>query len=382
VFRHWIACLSVLARSSWTSILRAAAFFFVAGTATGSLVLWLPAVRYYDTMDYAQSHFDVQVDGLLTDAAITTLQGFAGPDSFLTFDRLTDVRLQANGKSLDNSQVLLTSDVSRLDSSWFPDSTVVSGTATADVGPEWLDVSAHVARTLDVGVGDVLSYDIAGREVTVRVRRVMAISSGGVENIAVGNLGVSVKSILGAQPNGEFPTEALLQTKSSVEQIRSALSGRSLDGKPLEYQVLSRLQWLNLTPQDPIAVEPAVAAGTLLGLGCLMGLALREGVHLILRRSKELAVLSAIGVSRQTLIVALVGLEAVAIAVALALAYEVIVSVSYAGLLKDALPPILRGPTFASLMAAAVGYAIVLGVGCWRTLARTNVMQLLQGRVL
>jgi hypothetical protein len=95
---------------------------------------------------------------------------------------------------------------------------------------------------------------------------------------------------------------------------------------------------------------------TLVGGVAALGLAIREGVVLAVRRRSQLALLAAVGARRSDIVWTAVLLEAVAMLVAVLLAFLAVAWGSMRWILAPALPPVLTPWVLAGLAAAWFAY--------------------------
>lgn len=350
------------------SLFAVSAFSAIAAGTIGSLILFLPVAAFYRTVDFAESHFDIEVDALVTPELRSAVDRIAEPDSTIAFTVLNPATIETDTRVADHALVYFTEDPSRLDDSWFPDSTVLSNTSVA--GDGWIDLSAGTARALGVTPGDTVVIPIVGRRVELVVRRVMAIARFGFPNVAVGPVGQAVRDAMNATELGNMPVVLLFRTTSPINDVRAVVEGASPADKT---QVLTRLQWLNTVHFEALMSEPVRLGGTILGLLTFGALAIREGRAIFRRRRKDLVIMLALGADRRRLIAAAVTTEALVLVGGLVGGWGLVVFVGFGGLLGPALPPSLNGQLIAWLVGAGLAYLATLAVSLGIQLQRFSV---------
>ena len=310
----------------------------------------------------------MQIDGLITPELARAVEPLSEPGSQISFTTLDPAVINANGRTAPSASVYFTATPDRLDNTWFPDSAVIDRTDVP--GDEWADISAGAARDLGVGPGDQIEVPIIGNTVRLTVRRILAVSRFGFLDLAVAPMSSKVAGALGSAQTGSTPTVLLLRTTHTLEDIRQAVESVAPPGKT---QVLARTQWLAQTRLDPFASQPVRAVTTLLGLACLLGLAVREGHSLFRRRHHDLVVLVAIGADRRKLIGTLLLLEAIAVTMALAVAWWLVRQVAFRAAFAPALPPSLDTTLAVALLAGGCAYLVTVGFTTWRRLSRYDI---------
>lgn len=360
------------------SLLRTAAFLTFAAASIATLILALPVARYYRTADYELAHFDYEIVGVLGDTELRELEAIATPNSLIAFNSLSPATLQAGGRST-GVVLYFTATPDRIGESWFSDQAVI---ASAAIQGNWLDITADAAHTLGVQPGDTVSTPLGGGTYQARIRRILALDSDGFA-AAMGPLTAQAAALLPVDPDLKalFPTSTMLAT---VTLLRSNLSAeqvlQSIKSAPKSdsFVVERRLDVLQaLDDQDPLTTLPTVAAVTLLGLLCLLGLAIREGGTLVRRRRVDLAVLAALGATRLQIIRSMMVLELGSLAIAAIVAALLVEHLAYGVLLAPVLPPIFELPLWLGLIVGTASYLVTLAAATAYHLRRSNLVAIL-----
>jgi hypothetical protein len=328
-----------------------------------------PVAAYYSTVDLAESRFDIEIDGLISDAVATTVDTFAEPNSAISFVMVNPATIRAGVRAAEPAIVALTRTPDRLDLSWFPDSTVVAGNH-AIPGPSWIDLSADAARALGAEPGSTVALPILGGEATFTVRRVMAIARFGFRFAAVGPLTPEVERLLAGAEFGATPSALLFRATLSASEVEEKLG--SVTGAA-KLQVKGRTEWLADSATDPTLSAPVQLVATLIGVAILAALALREGQSLVLRRRHAFTVLVALGASRPNVITAALLGESAAVLAGLVGAWSITTMVAYRFVFAAALPRGFHLPLAAALVAAGVLYLATVAIAAARRLGRHDL---------
>jgi hypothetical protein len=361
-----------IAAGQLVSLARLAVFLVIASSVVASLVLMLPVAAYYQTADFSEARFDLEIDGQITDEAKVTLQSLAVPGSTATLVAIDPAVLRANGREASPAKVYFSLEPETIDNTWFRDSESLTEGETA--GSDWIDLSADAARALGVAPGDTVSVPFLGRDVAFTVRRIMAIARFGVRNVGVGPLSPAMREALATAEFGATPGVMFMRSSVGADEVREAVSGVSGGSK---LQVQSRAQWLAQTSVEPMLSEPTRLAATLLGVAALFALALREGAALFDRRRRAFSILVALGAMPSRVVTTAVLIESVPVFAAMLVAWIVTRYLAYGFVFAAALPPTFNGPLVVGLVAAAGAYLATVAASALRHLSRHDLVRAL-----
>jgi hypothetical protein len=339
-----------------------AVVLLVSSSVIGTMVMMLPVAAYYRNADLLMGRYDVQVDALITPDVLAAAEELSEPGSAVAFVTIEPAVVVGRGRRADHVSVFLTRTPERIGQAWFPDDTTLSG--PVDVGADWVDISANISRLLGVGPGDEIALEFLGNPVVLSVRRVIAVSRQGFKNVAVGNLGPLMGEALKQAEHGATPTVLVMRTSLSPAEVHGAIDAAADVSDP---QVTSRVETLASRPPEALSSQGVQAAVTLLGIGILVALAMREGASVFSHRRRDLTILWALGATLRQSIGALVALESVVVVVTFPLAYLSVRWV-YDSLLGPSIPPSLLMPLQLGFVVAALGYLLVIGVSARRRL--------------
>lgn len=351
-----------LGQGQLSSFALTAVVLLLSSTVIGTMVMMLPVAAYYRNADLTLGRYDVQVDALVTPDVFAAAEELAEPGSAVAFVTIEPAIMLGRGREADRVLVFLTPTPERIGQSWFPDDTTLSG--PVDVGADWVDISANIARLLGVGPGDEIALEFLGNPVPLTVRRVMAVSRHGFKNVAVGNLGPLMVATLEQAEHGATPTVLVMRTSLSPAEARGAIAAAV---EVSDLQVTSRVETLASEPPDSLSSQGVQASVTLLGIGILVALAMREGASIFSHRRRDLTILWALGATPQQAIGALVALESVVVIVTFPLAY-LAVRWMYDSLLGPSIPPSILLPLQLGFAFAALGYLVVVAASAGRKL--------------
>lgn len=358
-----------VAAGQLASLARLAAFLATGSSVVASLVLMLPVAAYYQTADFTQAGFDLEIDGAITPGVEAALLPLAIPGSATTLIALDPAVLRANGREAAPAKVYISPVPDTIDNSWFRDAETVAGEA-ATGQQDWIDLSADAARELAVSVGDVVTVPFPGSEVPVKVRRIMAIARFGIRNIGVAPLSPAMRRALANTEGGTTPSVMFLRSDADESAVRAALEPVPGGSK---LQVQSRREWIAQTRLDPMLSEPIRLAALVLGLTTLLGLALREGEALFERRRQAFSVLVALGAAPSRVLASALLVESVPVFAAMVLAWVVTRQLAYRTVFAAALPPTFDVPLAISLIATGCAYLIAVALSTSRRLRRHNI---------
>ena len=360
-----------IAAGQFGALARLTAFLTIGSSVIVSLILMLPVSAYYQSADFTEAGFDLEVDGVITPTLEATLRSVATPGSTSTLVPIDPAAIHANGREASPAKVYFSPDPATIDNSWFRDTQVIEEVAPDD--RDWIDLSADAARELGVSPGDTVTVPFLGSEVPFRVRRTMAIARFGIRNIGVGPLSTSMTQALAAAEYGATPGVMFLRTDAAVDAgtVRAMLASLPGGGK---LQVQSRSTWLEQTRLEPMLAEPVRLAGTVLGLGALVGLALREGQALFERRRRVFATLMAVGATPERIVATATLVESVPVVLAMVTAWVITRQVAYRSVFAAALPPAFDAPLAAGLAMAGIAYLVAIALNASRRLRRHDIL--------
>jgi hypothetical protein len=361
-----------IAAGQLVSLVRLAVFLVIASSVVASLVLMLPVAAYYQTADFTEARFDLEVDGLITDEAKAALEKLAVAGSTATLVAIDPAALRANGREASPAKVYFSPEPETIDNTWFRDSESLAEGGTAE--SDWIDLSADAARALGVGPGDSVSVPFLGHDVAFTVRRIMAIARFGIRNVGVGPLSAPMREALASAESGATPGVLFMRSSAGADEVRKAVSGVPGGSK---LQVQSRAEWLAQTSVEPTLSEPTRLAATVLGFAALIALALREGTALFDRRRRAFSILVALGATPSRVVTTAVIVEAVPVVAAMLIAWVVTRYLAYGFVFAAALPPAFNGPLVIGLAAAAGAYLATVAASARRHLSRHDLVRAL-----
>lgn len=349
-------------------LVRSGIYFAAIAAATTSLVATLPTEQFYATAAYSESTFDYEINGVLTDPQLTYLRSVALPGSLVTYVTLAPVEITSHGRSASPAFVYLTDQSGRIGQSWFPDTLVVA--ASGGVGP-WFDLSAGAANQLGVAPGDTVDVPFLGTSIEGQVRRILAVTAQGSAFAAVGPISTSARTALASIPDGTAPTAATLRSEVARGTLERGLAATAAKA---DWTIRSRAEALAAATSDPLLEAPVLVVTTLVGLGLLVAVSIREAAHLVGRRTIDLSILLALGATRSQIIASLLLLEGLASGCGLAIAYFLVRDLAYRLVFAPALPPPFVVPIVAGLVAACGAYLATLAVAARRRLRTMEIV--------
>jgi hypothetical protein len=149
----------------------------------GLLGLIYPVQREMDTSMYSRAAYTTLLSGVFPSTVADELTGVLGDRSCLVSLWMTAVG-SASVEPLGSS-VQAVAPNCHPDAMPLPAQAVVAGPAT-DVGADWIDLSADLARDLHVGLGDAVSVGVGpDNSVTLRVRSILAVREWGWQYVAM-----------------------------------------------------------------------------------------------------------------------------------------------------------------------------------------------------
>ncbi|TCB94438.1 hypothetical protein E0H26_21170 [Micromonospora zingiberis] len=350
--------LSVITVLFWMSLARSLAFSTFASVALASLGMALPTLRYFETSTYAHANFTFEIDHLLDQESEAALREVASDGGYVSFVRFSNVDFGFYDKTQGRVELLLTRDPDKIDLSWFSDQHVVES-APAPAG-HWIDLSAHLASTLDAEPGDAVNIQIGDGVYTPTVRRILAVRYATSDYVAVGPMPSNAEIGLGSMPPLE-PTIAALTTNRSAHEVESLLASSPKGDSAL----------VSATADLRASSEAEVTAGfrvvltiSVLAYLAIAGLAIREAIALVHRNGRSMALLQILGVRRRKLVRGVAVVESLIVAVGISLGIYLSASVIYQGFLFPALPPGYQ----IHMASAGAGATLVYFVVAWVTL--------------
>jgi len=365
--------IAVCLRVFRVSLLRTFVFVVLAGTALMALGLWLPVSHYFATSDYSRGDFDYEVGLVLNGTAEQRLQSISKPGSYVSFTNLDDVTLAANDRSAPRTEVYLTRLPASLEHSWF--SSVITIRSRPVQGDQWLDISAGLARALDVGPGDRVTMPLGSGTYSAAVRRVLAIQHHETDNVAAGPMPSAAEVGVSALPEFQ-PTVATLRSRASAADIAALFTDLP---KGDSVSVIPRESFAREQSQRALFGERAVLAVSLLSYLAVVALSLSESTALLRRSAVPTALLTVLGARRRPLTLAILTAEGVAVALGAAFAFFISTRVAYSGVLAADLPPGYSVPIALACLLAGTLYLGGAAACIVRHLRRNEPTLVLQG---
>jgi hypothetical protein len=358
--------------------LRTALFLAATMTVIASLGLVLPVNRYYRTVDYAEGEFDIEVNGILSAATRDRVRALPGVVDAAAFNQFVPVGFRNGDRRAAPGIFDARLEPEAGGPTWFADATVVAGPAA--VGEAWVDISAAIARALGVGPGDWIVVELGVDEYPAQVRRVMAIARDGLSYAALGPMTAALTEILSAPKWEGEPTDATQMLLVASDRERLVAELRALLMPPERYVIRTRSEALDeAASDDPFVSASILVAMSGLGLATLVGLALREGALLVVRRRRDLALLVALGTSASRVAARLALVEAVVAAIALGLSFLLVRDLAFGLVFAGTLPPRFVPALTAAILVAAATYLVAVFLATRWHLRRVRIMDVLGG---
>ena len=248
----------------------------------GLLGLIYPVQREMDTSMYSRAAYTTVLSGVFPSTAADELTAVLGVRSCLALLWMTDVG-SASVKPLGSSVQAVAPDC-HPDAMPLPAQAVVTGPATG-VGADWIDLSADLARDLNVGLGDAVSVGVGpDNSVTLRVRSILAVREWGWQYVAMAPSDLLIAGLPRDDPDTEVPDGYGTALTSLPPEEALARLAASPVGKRLEATDVDEAYPPDVSAVADLAATASEQSANSLGLIRTVGAFALAGVGLLILR--------------------------------------------------------------------------------------------------
>jgi hypothetical protein len=352
-------------------LVRLAASVLLGASLAVSLGFLYGVQRTIDLAAYSDAKYEVQSEIAASPADEASVVRDFGSQVFL--GAMWRSRFVSRSGSDTDVTVVMASDHSVESMSYFPDSARIAGPDPA-AGSNWVDLSADLARSLGVHIGDSVTMPIpdSARGVEYRVRSIYAARLLGVQNAAIAASAPAFAAISGSDE--EQFLEILVSGKSPTEvaQILSEPKYRKLleQGKTYPPVITSREE--NLRAADAGSTTSLALVGALAAVALFGGLAFVAREVDVFRRHADptLLLLVRLGANPRALILRLALVAGGVLAASLTAGSVIGVQLFQQGVLAPCFPPTLLPTLALTGLAMGVAAEVFLALALWRSARR------------
>lgn len=343
-------------KPAWGGLVRLGLVLATGSSLAFALGLLYPVQRELDLARYEHASYTYEVEGVFPQSVSSAVSVAIGPDTCLVSVWLTMLRsevAEVGPTELDGVSPSCPAGQSR-----FPAATMVA--EGSDTSPDWIDLAADAARTLQVGPGGTVEVMVAPTlpPVKLRVRKVFALRAAGAAAAAMAPADVLFAHLPEGEQGGyglaltRTPPPAFLQ-RLATDPLKSELEAAK-GYPPVITTVATRLDGAAQSSSNSLGLVRTIGALAVLGV---VALTLRE-LDVFRRRCVPVVQLvHKLGGSGSRLLAGYFGLAAVVGVTALSLGLLVARAGYTFGIVSSTMPPTLA-PVLVVVWAGAIAVLI------------------------